>query len=66
MLTLKIRVPYKEGQLEYIMERLEPSLLGNDDILTFGIIDNKIQIDFNNGKAPDTTLDLRLLEIIGG
>lgn len=66
MLTLKIRVPYKEGSKEIILEALEESLREIDDVHSFGIVDGSIQIEFNNGKAKDITLDTKLLEILGG
>ena len=67
MLTLKIRVPYKEGSLEDILDRLSPNLCCWDgDIVSYGIVDNEIEIRILNDEKENVTLDLRLLEITGG
>ena len=66
MLTLKIRVPYKEGQVEDILTELDKHLSQHwDRIHSYGIVDNHIEIVIGD-LAPDLTLDLRLLEITGG
>lgn len=66
MLTLKIRVPYKEGTPEEVIEKIASCIL-QSNCRSYGIQDGTVVIKFDSiGKMPDVVLDTRLLEITGG
>ena len=63
MLTFKIRTPYKDGGPQKLLEKLENTLRSIDDVFSFGIIDDCVQIEIRNGNGEDCKLDVRLLEM---
>lgn len=63
MLTLKIRVPYKEGNKKDILDKLTRQLDYVDEVAFIGIVNDTITVTIENGNNPDMILDMRLLEM---
>lgn len=63
MLTLKIRVPYKEGNKKDILDKLAKQLDYVDEVAFIGIVNDTITVTVENGNNPDMILDMRLLEM---